>query len=654
MKKLLKYLAIFLGALLVLIIIASGIFLINRSSQSKANMALLGDEAPTLSLNGITFRDLNKNGALDIYEDADAPVEDRVQDLVSQMTLEEKAGSMFITMMGMTSKGEMLEKPDFSGDLMNTVMSIVFPAASDMLVNKKMNSFNILAAHDPAILANFNNRVQKIAERTRLGIPITIASDPRHSRAASFGISLDVPSFSTWPTQLGMAATRDTALVKEFGNIARQEYLSVGIRLSLNPMADLATEPRWTRMTGTYGEDADLAAALTKAYILGFQGDSLNTNSVACMTKHFSGGGPQEKGMDAHFASGKNQVYPGDKFDYHLIPFIKGAFPAKSAQIMPYYGIPIDQVEENVGFAFNKSIITQLLRDSLKYDGVVCTDWGLVSDMPIKEAAAWGVEHLTPIERVEKIINAGCDMFGGEMVPELIVELVNSGRISEDRIDTAVKRIMKDKFRLGLFDDPYLDVDQASKIAGRADFRQKGKEAQAKSLVLLKNENILPLKKGTKIYLAEAVDKAAWEKFGELVSNRKDADVVIKKINTPYSPAKGGAMEGMFHQGRLYYNDEEMAEIFSSIDGKPSIVLANLERATILTEVNEKADALLVQFGGVEDDVLASMIFGETSPSGKLPIELPSSSEAVEQQMEDVPFDSKSPLYPFGYGISYE
>lgn len=652
--KIIKIIGKIIGALMSLLIIVVVAFYISKVVKSKNNFKKLGQEALTLTINGKSYRDLNKNGKLDIYENYNKSVDERVNDLVSQMTLEEKAGSMFFSMIGMTSDGETQEKPDFSGDEMNTMMSFMFPSGSEMLVNKRINSFNIHAAFDPIILARFNNRLQNMAERTRLGVPITIASDPRHSRSAAMGISIDVSSFSTWPTQLGMAASRDTVLVREFGDIARKEYLSVGIRLSLNPMADLATEPRWTRMTGTYGEDADLAATMTKAYILGFQGDSLNANSVACMTKHFSGGGPQEDGMDAHFASGKNQIYPGNNFDYHLIPFLKGAFPANSAQIMPYYGVPVDQTEENVGFAFNKSIITTLLRDSLNYNGVVCTDWALITDKKFKEASAWGAEHLTPIERVEKIINAGCDMFGGESIPELVIELVNSGKISEERIDISVKRIMRDKFRLGLFEDPYVDEGKANKIAGRADFRLKGKEAQTKSLVLLKNDNILPLKKGTKIFIAEDMDKESWGKFGELVSNKEDADVVIKKINTPFSPPVGGMMEGMFHQGRLYYDKTELSEIISSIDKKPSIILANLERATILTEVNEKTDALLVQFGGVEDDVLAGMVFGETSPSGKLPIELPSSWEAVLKQKEDVPFDSEEPLYPYGFGLSYE
>ena len=147
-------------------------------------------------------------------------------------------------------------------------------------------------------------------------------------------------SFSQWPEPIGLAATGDAALVQQFGDIARQEYLAVGIRVALHPMADLATEPRWARINGTFGEDAELASRMVSAYIRGFQGEKLGPHSVACMTKHFPGGGPQKDGEDPHFSYGKDQVYPGNNFDYHLIPF-EAAFQAGTAQIMPYYGMPV-------------------------------------------------------------------------------------------------------------------------------------------------------------------------------------------------------------------------------------------------------------------------------------------------------------------------
>jgi len=615
-------------------------------------MALLGVEAPIIEKNGIKYRDLNKNGKLDVYENMNEPLEKRVDDLVSQMNIEEKAGTMFVTMIGTTPDGEPVETPIISLDMMNMMMSFMMPSNSELIAKQKLNSFNILSSIDAKLLAHYNNAIQKMAERTRLGIPITIATDPRHGTENNPGASIYTPSFSQWPTSLGLAATRDTVLVREFGDIARQEYLSVGIRLALHPMADLATEPRWGRINGTFGEDANLSAIMTKAYVLGFQGDSLGTNSVACMTKHFSGGGPQKDGEDPHFPYGKEQAYPGNNFDYHLIPFIKGAFPAKTAQIMPYYGIPMGQTDEDVAFGFNKAIITKLLRDSLNFQGVVCTDWNLISDGSIGEARAWGVEHLSPKERVKKVLDAGCDQFGGENVPELIVELVKDGKISETRIDKSIKRILRDKFRLGLFDNPYVDENKAEEIAGNKKFREKGEIAQQKSIVLLKNKDLLPLKKGIKIYAEGLTAPEAVNSYATLVNNPKDADVILTRIKTPFDKRDKYFLEGFFHQGRLFYNKEEKKKILDLISKKPSIVVVNLERPAILTEIADKSAAFLAEFG-TTDKVLLTVLFGEVSPTGKLPFELPSSQEAVEKQMEDVPYDSENPLFPFGFGLNY-
>jgi beta-glucosidase len=653
MKKTLKIIGIILGSLIGIIIVIFLVFSAGKGKAAKELYAQLGEEATELTMDGYTFRDLNKNGSLDIYEDSRAELESRVGDLLTQMTLEEKAGTMFVSMIGMTANGDPYDKPKMSKDPMDMLLAIAVPPASEMLVSKKMNSFNILNSYNPDILARFSNNVQKIAERMRLGIPITIATDPRHGAENNPGAAIFTPTFSQWPNQLGLAATRDTLLVREFGDIARQEYRSVGITVALHPMADLATEPRWARINGTFGEDAQLSAAMTKAYVLGFQGDDLGVQSVACMTKHFSGGGPQLNGDDPHFAYGKEQAYPGDNFDYHVIPFTEGAFVAKTAQIMPYYGIPVGQTTEDVAFAFNKEIITDLLRDSLGFDGVICTDWGIITDSKMGEARAWGVEDLTSAERFAKAIDAGCDQFGGDFTPEVIVEIVNSGVISEARIDESVRRILRDKFRLGLFDNPYLDEAEALKIVGNEAFMEKGKEAQAKSMVILKNEALLPLEKGVKVYAEGFSNLEVLEPFAEVVKTPADADVIVKRMTTPWDPPKGNSMlERFFRQGRLWYSDEEIAELKQLADQKPVILITHLERPTVLTGIDELCGALMADFG-TSDEVAVDVLFGARKAEGKLPFELPSSKEAVEKQMEDVPYDSENPLYPFGYGLSF-
>jgi len=648
MKGFFKILLYVVGVIALIALAAYSFFYIKWRNESADNMSLLGEEAPVITINGHTFRDLNKNGKLDVYEDSRASVEDRTEDLISQMTIEEKAGMLFIQMMIMGKDGELNEIPTITNPF-----SLLLPSSSSLVAKRLMNHFNILMASSAEDMVRWNNNLQKMAERTRLGIPVTIATDPRHGKEMNIGTAVSTRFFSRWPSPLGMGATRDSALVREFADIARQEYLAVGLKVALHPMADLATDPRWARVNGTFGEDAQLSAKLTAAYVLGFQGDSLTNQSVACMAKHFSGGGPQEDGWDAHFASGPGQVYPGNNFDYHLIPFTEGAFPARAAQIMPYYGIPKGQTSEEVGFAFNKDIITGLLRDSLGFEGVVCTDWGLITDMPVKEASAWGVEHLSEKERVKKVLDAGCDMFGGEVRTDLVIELEEEGLISEARIDESLRRILHDKFVLGLFENPYLDESGLAVFENQT-FKEKGKEAQRKSMVLLKNEeDILPLSKDVKVFV-EGLSAASVSAFATVVDSPEEADFILMKLTTPSSPPKGGGfLERLFPQGRLHFEEDELNEKLELIHQKPTISILTLTRPPVVPEIDVASKAMIAEFE-VEDEIICEMIFGEFNPTGKLPLEIPSSPEAVEKQFEDVPYDSENPLYHFGHGLLYK
>ena len=651
------------GIVLFIISIVTGYCLL-KYYQSEKLYSLLGPSPTIMTQENFTFRDLNKNGSLDVYEDSRESVDKRVEDLLSQMTIEDKAGQMFITMIGMGRNGNHLDVPPIHKDILDDPLFEVgiffsLETNAEMIVKRKMSHFNILHAYTPEAIARFNNNLQRKAERTRLGIPVTIATDPRHgAREDETGVGgIFTPSFSRWPTSLGLAATRDTTLVREFGEIAREEYKSCGIRLALHPMADLATEPRWARINGTFGEDAELSAAMTYAYIKGFQGDTLSNNSVITMVKHFSGGGPQKDGEDAHFPYGKEQVYPGNNFNYHLIPFTKGALPANTGQIMPYYGIPVGQTKEDVAFGFNKEIITELLRDSLKFDGVVCTDWNIINPMPLAEIAggerAWGVEDLTPVQRMKKAILAGVDQIGGESSTDQIINLVEKGDIQESRIDQSVRRILRDKFTIGLFDNPFVDVNKISEKLSKPDEIKKGEIAQVKSTILLKNKNkVLPFKKNMKLYLSGFRYQNQFLKYAEVVSNPKDADYIIVTMDTPYDIREGTMVEAFFHQGRLYYNEEELAELKILSKTKKIVSIVNLERSAVLTQLDKLSEALLADFG-TQDHLIADILFGKEKPGGKLPIELPRSQEAANKQMEDVPYDSENPLYNFGHGLEY-
>ncbi len=642
---------IFFFVILAILLVGGGVYFYLRMQpeiQTKRNIAHLGPEAQVLTENGYTFRDLNKNGRLDPYEDARRPIEERVAALLSQMSLEEKAGMMFHAMIGMNPDGTLVEKMSQESGPTRT---------SEVIAVKLLNHFNLLFGHTPRAIAKWHNRLQKMAERTRLGIPVTISSDPRHAFSNNLGANLPAGHFSQWPEPTGLAATRDEKLVQEFGDIARQEYVAAGIRVALHPMADLATEPRWCRINGTFGEDAALVSQMVRAYIRGFQGEAVGCESVACMTKHFPGGGPQLKGEDAHFSYGKEQVYPGNNFDYHLKPF-EAAFETGTSQIMPYYGMPVGTEFEEKGFGFNKAVITGLLREKYGFDGIVCTDWLLLNGFSmfgkvLIEPKAWGVEDLTPIERARVALEAGVDQFGGETCPELIVELVKSGKISEERINQSVRRLLREKFRLGLFDNPYLDIDVAEKTIGKMEFKAKGELAQRKSLVLLKNgmeKSILPLAGKPKIYI-ENMNPEIASQYGEVVTDLAAADFAILRLSAPFENRKG-MLESMFHAGDLDFKSPEKERILAILDKVPTIVDFYFERPAVIPEINEKCVALLGNFGA-NDAAVLDVIFGRFTPNGKLPFEIPSSMDAVRRQKEDLPYDSENPLYPFGYGLTF-
>jgi beta-glucosidase len=313
-----------------------------------------------------------------------------------------------------------------------------------------------------------------------------------------------------------------------------------------------------------------------------------------------------------------------------------------------------------VGFGFNRDIITGLLREKYGFDGVVCTDWGLLTSavLPggqVLEARAWGVEHLSLEQRTQKALDAGVDQFGGEACPEVIVELVRSGRVSETRIDQSVRRLLRDKFRLGLFDNHFLDVEAAERIAGQTAFRQAGALAQRRSIVLLKNGRIeageaLPLNGRPRLYV-EGIDPQIAAAYGNVTTVIEQADCAVLRLGAPFEP-RDGFLKSHFHQGDLDFKGPEKTRILELLDRIPTVVVIYLDRPAVIPEIDEKSAALLADFGASDDAVL-DVIFGRFAPTGRLPFELPSSMEAVRKQKPDVPFDSENPLYPFGHGLTY-
>jgi beta-glucosidase len=596
--------------------------------------------------NGFSFRDLNKNGILDVYEDPRQPVEARVEDLLGRMTLEEKAGLLFINGTLVNEDSSIDEKSGAPG---------FGRQAAPQIVDQKMSHFNLWQIPSGRVVAAWQNNLQRFAEQTRLGIPITIASDPRNHFTRNI-FSMAAIDFSQWCETLGFGALGDAELVRQFANIARQEYLAVGIRVALHPQIDLATEPRWPRISGTFGEDAHLSARLVEAYLAGFQGETLGSDSVACMTKHFPGGGPQNEGLDPHFEFQKGQVYPGHNFDYHLIPF-EAAIAAKTAAIMPYYGVPMDQTDENVAMSYNKTIITGLLRDKYHYDGVVCTDWGLITDLQmgpvVWPARAWGVEQLSPTERVLKVLEAGVDQFGGESCPQHVVELVKTGRLSEARLDQSVRRLLRLKFQLGLFDNPFVDEARVSQVMGHPDSVAAGLGSQRRAMTLLKNNHhLLPLQGQPKVFVKN-IDAGAAAQYARVVATPAEADFAILRLDTPWVPVEtNNPMAKSFHHGDLDFKEPAKSEILSLAGALPTIVVIYLDRPAVIPEINAAAQAVIAEYGA-NDTAVLDVIFGKANPEGKLPFELPCSMEAVRNQKPDLPHDSENPLYPFGFGLTY-
>ena len=641
--SLLKKILIFFVLFSVLLIFLGFINYLKPLEKLKIKNSLY-DEIKILEIDGEIFRDLNKNNSLDIYEDHRLDSKLRSDDLLNKMTIEEKVGQMF--------------HPPFTlkPDIWMLIYEIAIrgnKSTEAQILFDNISHFNLYGNPSPAELANKINHFQEIASRSRLGVPITISSDPIHEVPKGGGVaSFSVDGFSKWPSQLGFAATNDSSIIENFAQIVKEEYLAVGIRTALHPMSDLATDPRWARNFGTFGSNALLSSDMTIAYMNGFQGNTISSESVLTMVKHFPGGGPQQKGLDPHLYSGRNQTYPGNNFDYHLIPF-KDAINNNLKVIMPYYGIPIGQTNEDVAMAYNEYILTDLLREELGFSGVICSDWGIIT------GRHWGVDELSIADRYEKSINAGIDQYGGETETSYLIKLIKENIISEGRINESVKRILVNKFELGLFDEPYVDENKINDRVNTKKNIEAGLEAQRKSIVLLENNGALPLKKGMKIFV-DGLDGNIAKDFGVLVKDPSDADVIIMYIHTVFNGNQESGLNRVFDNflstlfpnGDLNFNSEIHTRVENYSKDKELIVVVDLNRPAILEDIKKLSSSLIGTFG-VSDRIMFEGIFGEFSPTGKLPFEIPSSMESVLNQKEDVPDDSLNPTYEMGYGISY-
>ncbi len=448
-----------------------------------------------LKVGNLSFKDLNRNGQLDKYEDWRLPVDERAKDLASKMTVEQIAGLMLYS-------GHQAIPAAPRGFGAATYNGKPFPESgaqpwelSDQqkkfLKDDNLRHVLITRVQSPEVAAKWNNIMQAFVEGIGLGIPANNSSDPRHSAVANAEYNYGAGgTISMWPESLGLAATFDPSIVQKFGDIASREYRALGIATALSPQIDLGTEPRWNRLNGTFGEDPYLSADMARAYVDGFQTspgkdaikDGWGWTSVNTMAKHWPSGGPEEGGRDGHFAYGKFAVYPGNGFELQMIPFINGAFKLAggtkmASAVMPYYTVSYGQDKkygENVGNAYSKYIITDLLRNKYGYDGVVCTDWLVTGDegkTPDQFVGkSWGMEKASIAERHYKVLMAGCDQFGGNNLAGPVIEAYQMG-VKEHgeawmrkRFEQSALRLLRNIFRVGLFENPYLDPNATAQI----------------------------------------------------------------------------------------------------------------------------------------------------------------------------------------------
>jgi beta-glucosidase len=687
-----------------------------------------------IQVDGLAFKDLNKNGKLDIYEDWRKPVAERAKDLATKMTVEQMAGLMLY------SRHQAVPAPEagmFTGTYNGKPFSASGVKSSDLsdqqiafLTKDNLRHVLMTSVVSPIIAAEWNNNIQALVEGIGVGIPANNSSDPRNgaNKDAEYNAGSG-GSISQWPEELGLAATFDPAITEQFGAIAGKEYRALGIATALSPQIDLATEPRWNRFVGTFGEDPKLATDMARAYVDGFQTspkaieayEGWGNLSVNSMIKHWPSGGPEEGGRDGHFAYGKFAVYPGNNFETHMKPFTDGAFKLnggtkKASAVMPYYTISYDQDKkygENVGNGFSKYIVTDLLRNRFGYEGVVCTDWLITANEgPTPDVFAgksWGVEKLSVAERHYKVLMAGVDQFGGNNDINPVLEAYQMGikehgeAFMRKRFEQSAVRLLLNIFRVGLFENSYLDPAETKAIVGKPEFMKAGYDAQLKSIVMIKNQNkTLPIAKGKTVYIPKRVTPAGINFFGQPSPEKIEYPVNLELIKKYYtvtddaskadfaivfikSPISGGYSRADREAGGNGYVPISLQlKDYTAVDARAQSIAAGdpvvdptitnrsylnktsksnsypdlntiletkkaMNGKPVLVSVNisnpmvfaefEKEVDAIVGEFGVQVEAMMDIISGQIEPSGLLPLQMPLNMSTVEKQFEDVPHD---------------
>ena len=528
----------------------------------------------------LLFRDMDKDSTLDEYEDWRLSPEKRASALVKDLSVEELAGLMLCSHMqnvpGTDANhygGKVFRESGVSPSSLTDEQKL-------FLTRDRVRSVLLAATCDLKTQADWTNNIQALAEGMPHGIPVAILSDPRHHAGSDMEFEAGSGGeISFWPKSLAMAATFDPSLMEEAARIMATEYRAMGITTALSPQIDLATEPRWWRFDGTFGENVKLTADMARAYCDGFQTSPKDRRikgawgygSVNAMAKHWYGYGAQEGGRDGHFATGEYSVFPGDNLALHKKAYIDGAFrlkrgTGKVSAVMTGYTILKDQDPsgENVALSYSDRFIRKELREDAGFDGIVCTDWDVTYDCTDLgcwgRGKPWGVEELSVAERHYRILKVGVDQFGGNNDSEPLLEAYRmwADEFGEDsareRFEQSARKVLVSMFRTGLFENPYVRYSHAAEVVGNPDFMAAGYSAQQKSVIMLKNEGgALPVVSGAKVYMpkrhfpetfgpwnAHSVEK--WDYvvspellsgYFELVDDPEDADFALAMIEEP-------------------------------------------------------------------------------------------------------------------------
>ena len=677
-----------------------------------------------IEVDGLKFKDLDGTGELKPYEDWRLTPQKRARDLVSRMNNEEKAGLMVIHDLPMGISTPAGKPTSHNGALDERFEEVTKRGRKTMqypttlqLASRHVRHIIVRENAKPSEFIKWVNAMQEVCEGTRLGIPCIVASNSKNeSSDIAYDAEQESNRFTTFPGTLGLAAGRNMDMIEKFAEIVHDEFFTSNIRKGYMYMADCATDPRWFRTYGTFGEHPDLISDIMPRIIKGIQGDKLDENGVAVTTKHFPGGGARENGFDPHYAEGKFNVYntPGSLDTYH-IPAFKASIAAGTSSIMPYYAIPsvaksnfpqngVDKFNEEIAFAYNDQFINGFLRGELGFDGIVNSDTGVLG------SCAWGAEMYNMPGRAARVLHAGTDMVSGEIDPAPFLEAVTKGYIDQATFDQAAERLLTEFFRLGLFENPYGEIEGADEKVNTAETKAIAYKAHQDSIVLLKNQDqLLPLTadklSGKKVYVemlmrtdyseaelaamalsgAAANPKETVAAFPGMIKadnagitftdDYREADIAIlflKPASGSYFEATDGYLE-LNVQKSTGVDVDHIKEIREAVD---KVVLhVNLNLPYLLKNVEPLADAMTVGFDTFTKAAF-SIIKGEAEPVGKLPITLPGSDEALAvddkgicASPNDVPGYDKAKYmkdgltyaykdeagneYLFGFGLSY-